>query len=614
MAGKLEVLKKFFGHSAFRPGQEGLIDAILAGRDVMGIMPTGGGKSVCYQLPALLLPGVTLVVSPLISLMADQVSALTEAGIPAAFVNSSLSAPEQREVLRRAGAGEFKLLYAAPERLEMAEFRAVARTLTIPLVAVDEAHCISQWGQDFRPSYRGIASFAAALPRRPVLAAFTATAAAEVQEDIVRLLHLRSPLRSVTGFDRPNLFFDVRRPEKKLAAALEFVRARRDRCGIIYCATRANAERVCAALCAHGLAATRYHAGLDEAERSANQEDFQFDRKTVMVATNAFGMGIDKSNVSYVLHYNMPKSLEAYYQEAGRAGRDGGAAECLLLYSPGDAATARVLIEHSSGSALSEDEQNAVRAQDYARLRAMEDYCRTSDCLRGKILDYFGQTHPASCGRCGNCCGEFSTEDLTEAAQMALSCVARIRTKLGYGVGKALLTATLRGSRSERVAALGLDTLPTYGLLRGESAARVGELLDLLISEGLLTADAHGALCLTPRSGDVLFRGVRVSHAVRRERLDAAGAKPRRSAPPAASPEEGSSLYDYLRALRLKIARNMGVAAYVVFSNTTLADLAERRPHTPEELLEVSGVGKRKAERYGAAFLNAIREFESGVV
>ena len=617
---KLGVLKKFFGHSAFRAGQEALIDASLAGRDVMGIMPTGGGKSVCYQVPALLLPGVTLVISPLISLMADQVAALTECGVPAAFVNSSLSAAQQQRVFDRTRAGAYKLLYVAPERLEMAEFRALACGLDIPLLAVDEAHCISQWGQDFRPSYRGIADFIAALPRRPAVAAFTATATAEVQEDIVSLLDLRDPLRSVTGFDRPNLYFDVQRPKNKLDTAVELVRARRDRSGIIYCATRSNVERVSAALCARGIAATRYHAGLPEAERRANQEDFQFDRKTVMVATNAFGMGIDKSNVSYVLHYNMPKSLEAYYQEAGRAGRDGEAAECILLYSPGDAATARILIEHSEGSRLSPEEQDAVRAQDYARLRTMEDYCRTGDCLRGKILDYFGQSHPAECGNCGNCRSEFRIEDLTEAAQMVLSCVARIRAKLDYGVGKGLLAMTLRGSRSERVTSLGLDTLSTYGLMRDLPAVQIRELIDFLVSEELLFADDHGALCLTAAAGEVLFHGRRVERRVRRDRGGLLDPKQRRrrgerqqSAAPS-EPEADSSLYDYLRALRLRIAKEMGVAAYVVFSNATLEDMAARRPHTTEEFLNVSGVGERKAQQYGEAFLKAIREYENGEV
>ncbi len=618
MLNKSEVLKKYFGHSAFRPGQEALIDAVLAGRDVMGVMPTGGGKSVCYQVPALLLPGVTLVISPLISLMADQVAALTECGVPAAFVNSSLTAAQQQRVFDRARAGELKLLYAAPERLETAGFCALAQELDIPLLAVDEAHCISQWGQDFRPSYRGIAGFIAALPRRPVVAAFTATATAEVQEDIEHLLELHDPLRSVTGFDRPNLYFDVRRPKDKLAAAAEFVRARREKSGIIYCSTRSGVERVCEALCARGIAATRYHAGLSEAERRENQEDFQFDRKTVMVATNAFGMGIDKSNVSYVLHYNMPKSLEAYYQEAGRAGRDGEAADCLLLYSPGDAATARILIEQSRSGRLSPEEQDAVRTQDYARLRVMEDYCKTSDCLRGKILDYFGQAHPAACGNCGNCRGEFVAEDLTEAAQMALSCVARIRSKLDYGVGKGLVAMTLRGSRSERVTSLGLDTLSTYGLMRELPAAQIRELLDYLVSEELLRTDEYGALCLTPTAAEVLFHGRRVERGLRRDRPGLLEPKKRRRGekprPEAAEAEVDSSLYDYLRALRLRIAREMGVAAYVVFSNATLEDMAVRRPHSPEEFLEISGVGERKAQQYGEAFLKAIREYENGEV
>ena len=362
-----EILKHYFGYDRFRPGQERLIGAILSGRDVLGIMPTGGGKSLCYQVPALMLPGITLVISPLISLMKDQVTALRKAGVDAAYLNSTLSPDQIRLVYRRAYQGAYKLLYIAPERLSGEGFSALTREVPVSLVAVDEAHCISQWGQDFRPSYLKISEFLHALPRRPVVAAFTATATAQVRDDIAQRLELENPLCEVTGFDRPNLFLDVRSPQRKLPALLELVQERRGKSGIIYCATRSGVEKVCAALCQRGIPATRYHAGLDEEERQANQDD----RRPVMVATNAFGMGIDKSNVSYVIHYNMPKSLEAYYQEAGRAGRDGEPADCILLYSAGDITTAKFLLENSGNVELDEEEQEQVRRQDQARLQAM---------------------------------------------------------------------------------------------------------------------------------------------------------------------------------------------------------------------------------------------------
>ncbi|MBQ1409752.1 MAG: RecQ family ATP-dependent DNA helicase, partial [Oscillospiraceae bacterium] len=401
---KQTVLRERFGYSSFRDGQEPLIDAILAGRDAFGVMPTGGGKSLCYQIPALLLEGLTLVVSPLISLMKDQVAALKEAGIPAAFLNSSLTAAQQREALRRAELGAYRLIYVAPERLLTDSFLQFAEGQRISLLAVDEAHCVSQWGQDFRPNYLDISTFVHRLPQRPVLAAFTATATAQVGEDIVRLLELREPLRIVTGFDRPNLYFDVRRERGKLSWLEDYLSTHRDKSGIVYCATRKTVEQVCANLQAVGFAATRYHAGLDDAERRQNQDDFAYDRATVMVATNAFGMGIDKSNVRFVIHYNMPKNIESYYQEAGRAGRDGAPAECILLFSAGDVITAEFLIKNGSDrEQLSEELRAELLARDMKRLQQMKDYCNTTGCYRAALLDYFGEQHRPNCGNCGNC-------------------------------------------------------------------------------------------------------------------------------------------------------------------------------------------------------------------
>ena len=608
---KYTVLKQYFGHGSFRPGQEELIDAVLSGRDVLGVMPTGGGKSVCYQVPALLLPGVTLVVSPLISLMKDQVAALRQAGVPAAYVNGSLTAEQQRLVWARARAGQYKLLYVAPERMETSSFAALLRDVEVPFVAVDEAHCISQWGQDFRPSYLRVAGCIAALPRRPVVAAFTATATAEVRQDIVRLLRLQDPLCRVTGFDRPNLFFDVQRPRNKREALLALLRERADKSGIVYCATRAGVEKVCACLGAAGIPATRYHAGLDEEERRANQDDFRFDRKTVMVATNAFGMGIDKSNVSFVIHYNMPKSLEAYYQEAGRAGRDGSPADCILLYSQNDIRTARMLLSEGN-DAMTSEQQAAVHQQDLARLEAMIGYCRTRGCLRGYILDYFGQPHEERCAACGNCCAGYREEDITVPAQMILSCAVRVRKLLGYDLGKGKLIQVLRGSGRQQMLDLQLDRLSTYGLLKGMSAVQAGELIDYLLQEEYLAADpAHGGLYCGPRAAGVLFQGEKVTMPLRADRESVAAAGQARrskggSPLPEGAPDEVQARYQALKEVRIRLARRENVPLYVIFSNATLADMAVKAPRTIDELLEVSGVGLVKAERYGRDFLQAI--------
>ena len=608
---KYTALAQYYGHRTFRPGQEQLIDALLAGRDVLGVMPTGGGKSICYQLPALLLRGVTLVISPLISLMKDQVSALRAIGVEAAAVNSALSSEQLRELYRRAARGEYRLLYVAPERLEGEGFASLLRSLPIALIAVDEAHCISQWGQDFRPSYLRIADFIATLPYRPVVAAFTATATEAVRSDIIRLLALRDPVCTVTGFDRPNLYFDVLHPQNRAETLLSLVRQRAGKSGIVYCATRANVEKLCGLLCEHDIAATRYHAGLDEQERQQNQDDFRFDRKAVMVATNAFGMGIDKSNVSFVIHYNMPKSLEAYYQEAGRAGRDGSAADCILLYGAQDIQTARFLIENSGNEALSEEEQADVRAHELTRLNAMIGYCKTTACLRGYILDYFGQSHAKECGNCGNCGGSYRVEDITIPAQMILSCVIRVHDCLGYYVGRTLLTQVLRGSRDQRILALGLEKLSTYALMGKLSGETVYAYIDRLCEEGYLrTEPAHTTLEPTERAGEVLFRGATVSMQLRvdrqRERTDERTDKKR----PAELSHEDEGLFSVLRAVRADIAREEGVPAYIVFSNATLIDMAQRAPRTMQELQKVSGVGFIKADRYGRRFLDAIEDYE----
>ena len=604
---KRMVLQQYFGYDDFRPGQEPLIDGILAGRDVLGIMPTGGGKSMCYQIPALLLPGLTLVVSPLISLMKDQVAALNGAGIPAALLNSSLDEASYRETCWQLRQGMHKLLYVAPERLENEGFLRLMQEQEISMIAVDEAHCISQWGQDFRPSYLKIPDFVAKLPHRPVVSAFTATATAEVQADIVQRLELIDPVKIVTGFDRPNLYFEVRRPTQKLPLLTQLVEDRAGRSGIIYCATRANVEKVCDHLRQRGIPATRYHAGLSEAERRQNQDDFQFDRAPVMVATNAFGMGIDKSNVGYVIHYNMPKSLEAYYQEAGRAGRDGEPADCILLFSPGDVETAKFFIQNSGSEELDQEAQERIRRRDYERLRIMVGYCRTTGCFRGYILDYFGQKHAKTCENCGSCKSMYQHEDITVAAQMALSCVRRVREHLGYYVGKTLIVQTLRGSRDRRVLQLGLDTLSTYGLMRQLSAEKVRGYLDFLEAEGYLqTNPDHFTLEPTAAASAVLFGGREVSMPVRLDQSPENEEKTVRRREPSLPAAQAEALFETLRASRAQIAREESVPAYIVFSNAALADMAAKAPGTMAEFLQVSGVGAVKAARYGERFLRVI--------
>ncbi|MCI8843713.1 MAG: DNA helicase RecQ [Oscillospiraceae bacterium] len=605
---KLELLRQRFGYDAFRPGQQPLIDALLQGRDVLGVMPTGAGKSICYQLPALLLPGLTIVISPLISLMKDQVAALTQLGIPSAFLNSTLDAQSYCDVLRGARRGAYKLLYVAPERLEADRFQELAQDIEISLAAVDEAHCVSQWGQDFRPGYLKIAAFLDALPRRPAVGAFTATATAQVRDDIERLLGLREPLRVTTGFDRPNLFFDVVRPKSKDAYLRQFLSERPRASGIVYCATRKKVEAVCDGLQRHGFSATRYHAGLSDQERLDNQERFVYDEARIMVATNAFGMGIDKSNVGFVVHYNMPKNMESYYQEAGRAGRDGSPARCVLLYAPGDVQTARFLIQNGEDNELvREEERELLRQRDLDRLDQMTAYCKTTGCLRACILRYFGERAPERCGSCGNCSGALEERDITVEAQKILSGVARVEKRFPSSLGVSSILDMLRGSRSQKVRHYALDELSTYGIMKDISRDQVRTYIDLLIQEGYLclTAGTYPVLRLCPSARQVLFHGEKVTCLCRvpTDAELAAGKRETREKAPAAGAE---ALYERLRELRGRLAHEANVPAYVVFSNVTLADMAAKRPATPEAFLDVSGVGEFKAQKYATPFLAEI--------
>ena len=599
---KEEVLKAYYGYDAFRGGQEPVIDALLAGRDVLAVMPTGAGKSVCYQIPALLLPGITLVISPLVSLMRDQVTTLVQMGVPAAFLNSSLTYRQYLLALHRAEEGRYKIIYVAPERLETEGFQAFAQKARISLVAVDEAHCISQWGQDFRPSYLQIPAFVERLAVRPVVGAFTATATPEVKADIRRLLTLRDPVRLSTGFDRKNLFFEVQHPQSKKGALLELVKSRPGKCGIIYCATRKAVEEVCDFLRERGVAAVRYHAGLEPEERLRSQEDFLYDRSCVMVATNAFGMGIDKSDVRYVIHYNMPKDLESYYQEAGRAGRDGLPSSCILLFGEQDVRTQEFLIEHSQEEA--EDPETAQRLQQrqLERLRQMTGYCRTTGCLRRYILRYFGEESPERCGGCANCLGNFREVDMSREARWIVSCVRDLREAFGAGI----VTETLCGADTDKVRRYHLDREPSYGALSELTQSQVRACIRQLLDEGILiqrlSSGQYPLLGLGTGAEEVArgTRTVRVRTAAKRTVTPTDGDRP--------LDETEEARFQRLRSMRARIARIQGVPAYVVFSDKTLRELARVCPGTMEELRSVSGVGEVKAARYGRRILSQLQE------
>ena len=604
---KREVLKEYFGHEGFRQGQEEVVDCLLTGKDALGIMPTGAGKSVCYQVPALMMAGITIVVSPLISLMNDQVSALVQNGVPAAYLNSTLTLGQYNTVLARIEQGRYKIIYVAPERLTAEGFLRVCGRIDISMVAVDEAHCVSQWGQDFRPSYLKITDFIDSLDKRPVVCAFTATATDAVRDDILKLLRLTDPLVVTTGFDRPNLFFSVIRPERRNDTLLELLEARKDKSGIIYCSTRKNVEKVCDLLVAEGYPATRYHAGLSESERQQNQEDFVYDKKPVMVATNAFGMGIDKSNVSYVIHYNMPKNMESYYQEAGRAGRDGEQAECIMLYSVQDIMINRFLINNSEPNPeLTPQQQEEIKKADEQRLKYMTFYCSTTDCLRGFILKYFGEDPPESCGKCSNCISSSELTDATVDAQKILSCIART----GQRYGSRIVSYVLRGMDDEKIIQLGFDKLSTFGIMKGEKERYIRELFRCLEAQGYIikTEGEYPIIKLSPTSHEIL-RGEKpfMIQKTQNKKKKVVSAS---SASDVLSTKEDQQLYQALRKLRAEIAERIHMPQYIVFSNAALSEMCRVKPVTDEEFLSISGVGKRKLDFYGKDFMDIIRKYK----
>lgn len=641
----LEALTRYFGYDSFRPGQQGIVEALLAGRDVLGVMPTGAGKSVCYQIPAALSPGVTLVISPLISLMRDQVDALNDLGLPAAFINTTQTPDEQAMVFAQAAAGQIKLLYVAPERLETGRFRDFAARTPISLIAVDEAHCVSQWGQDFRSSYLGIGDFIAGLPQRPPVGAFTATATERVRRDIVGLLGLRNPAVTVTGFDRPNLYFDVVKLETKYKAAwvARYVADHPDESGIVYCATRKTTEALTDTLNQMGHPAVAYHGGMSPGAREAAQRDFITDKVPVVVATNAFGMGIDKSNVRYVIHHNLPESIEAYYQEAGRAGRDGEPSRCTLLWNESDIVTRRRLLDNDyENERLTPEEQEIVRQSKRRLLDGMVGYCRTTDCLHRYMTRYFGQelspnagsaagediaadsSQSGRCGACSNCESTFETIDVTRVAQAISRCVHDV----GQRVGSGKIVKILRGSRAQDLAWLNPERMPTFGMLKDVNEARVRDVLSqmatdgyLSIAEGRMPIVMFGARAAETAAPDFHYEIKRV------ERKSAAAGSGRSggvadTADSANVPgdalgsyipdDDEESLFQKLRELRRTIAQEIGKPPYIVFSDKTLRDMARIKPVADAQFLAVNGVGQHKLDLYGQRFMQTIASFNAG--
>ena len=606
---KLSVLKDYFGFDSFRTGQEELIDNILNGIDTLGIMPTGAGKSICFQLPALIFDGITLVISPLISLMKDQVNSLNQLGISAAYINSSLNYGQYAKVLQNAAVLKYRIIYVAPERLQSEEFFSFIKSVKISMITIDEAHCVSQWGQNFRPDYLKIAQFINGFSERPVVSAFTATATSKVKADIIEKLTLKAPYTLTTGFDRKNLHFAVFKHKDKLSALKEYLRSKENRCGIVYCSTRKTVDEVCSSLISSGLNSTRYHAGLSEQERNKNQDLFIYDKCNIMVATNAFGMGIDKSDVAFVIHFNMPKNIESYYQEAGRAGRDGEPADCFLYYSGQDVVTNQFLIDKSNENEdLDEETIASIKEKDRELLKIMTFYCHTNDCLREYILKYFGERPLNYCGNCSNCNLNFEEADVTTEAQKILSCIKRSGERYGIKMNVDIL----RGSKNQKLIANKLDKLSTYGSMAGIPENKIRDIINYLVLNGFIeiTNDEYPVLKLCGSAAKVLFDDCKVIMKVLKH-YDDNVEKPRIKPSKAINRNVNQELFEKLRSLRNKIASNQGVPAYIVFADAALRDMCLKIPVNKAEFLDVVGVGQAKLEKYGELFITEIRDYNS---
>lgn len=605
----LKILKEYFGYDSFRNGQEEIIRAITSGQDALAVMPTGAGKSLCYQIPALLLPGITLVISPLISLMQDQVKALNASGIHAALINSSLTETEIAKTLHLAHQGTYKIIYAAPERLGNMEFIQFALSSKISMVTVDEAHCISQWGQDFRPSYLKIVNFIENLSDRPIVSAFTATATNEVKTDIECILKLNHPAVVVTGFDRENLYYCVEHisGKNKDKFVLDYVSRHSDESGIIYCSTRKNVDSLYEKLLENGVSVTSYHAGMDNVVRMRNQNDFIYDRKQVIVATNAFGMGIDKSNVRFVLHYNMPQSMENYYQEAGRAGRDGEVSQCILLFSAQDVMINKFLLEQKSFEDVDVNDIEVIKQRDIQRLQAMEGYCKTTSCLRCYILAYFGEKMNTPCDNCGNCHRQYSEEDMTADAKWVINCTAETKGRYGQNI----VSGILLGANRARLKEIGAVSFQSYGKLAHRTEREISLLINQMLAEGYIiqTAGKYSVL----QMGDISRLRDENTHVMIRkfEEKNETVDRKRKSRSTDSLTSAGFELFERLRRLRLAIAKEEALPPYIVFSDKTLLDMCAKTPEDKQKMLTVSGVGENKYKKYGQRFIEAIIEFKS---
>lgn len=601
-----EALKAVFGYDSFRQGQESVINAVLDGRDILAVMPTGAGKSLCYQVPAMLLSGITLVISPLISLMQDQVKALNEAGVDAAFINSSLSEKEMHDTFKNASKGQYKIIYVAPERLMSEDFVRLAKGFEISMITVDEAHCISQWGQDFRPSYMDIAEFVNVLDKRPIISAFTATATQNVREDIMCSLGLSNPYFLVTGFDRENLFFQVDKPQSKDRFILDYLDRHKGESGIIYCATRKNVDSLYTLLKKRNISVAKYHAGMSIEERKQMQDDFVFDYTSIVIATNAFGMGIDKSNVRFVIHYNMPSSMENYYQEAGRAGRDGLNSECILLFSPQDIIINRFLLEHKDFSDIDPTDAMTIRERDIKRLQIMEGYCYTTECLRNYILKYFGENPKKPCDDCGNCLRQFETLDMTDEAKKIINCIYESRGRYG----KNIIMDTVLGAKTARLEEIGASKYKSYGVLEASNKTLLRRLIEELLLEGYIQTGEYQVLKL----GDISkLKNTETKVLVKitdEDKMAKRKEKPKKNKKGMDSlTSNGFKLFDKLKELRLEIARAEKIPPYIVFNDKTLIDMCAKMPTTKSDMLNVSGVGENKYGKYGEKFIAVIKEY-----